>query len=175
MVTLLRHTLLYIFVLFALQTAVAQGDASASDELTSLGIKLTKAFKKQDKSRLAECFFSKAEVADLLQIIAQQNGGEGEIQFDADSVYNVFITELDTSFEAALSAGVEEELKWKKIKFVEVGLSNLHSDSTLKAADLILVVKRKDNFFMITFPESYNLHGQWKIGPMVNWVGRVTK
>lgn len=171
----LRHIVLCFFALQCLQPAIAQDAVPPNENLNKLGINLAKAFKKHDNELLRTCFFNSAEVSNLLQSIAEENGGEGPIQFDADSVYAVLIAELDASFELAWAAGTEEGIKWKKTKFVEVGLSSLTENGPFKMADIILVVRVKDNFFMITFPESFNLNGEWKIGPMVNWVGRVTK
>ncbi len=155
---------------------MAQPDGTSSgNNLEELGTQLTKAFKKNDTVLVKECFFTKEEVVTLLQLAANDNAGKGSIEFNTDSIYTIFCKELLIAFEEVRKQGESDTLNWKKIKFVEMGLSGVNGMGEFKTGDLVLVVRRKDKYYMITFPESFALSKNWKIGPMISWVGRVSK
>lgn len=169
-----KHIILCLLALVVSVNSYAQ-TPSTSEKLNELGKGLTTAFRTNDFEKLQECFFSRAEVKSLLQIVAESNGGDGQVEFSTDSMYQVFSDELNLAMRECRKASLEDNIEWDKIKFEEMGLSNITQIGDVKSADLILVVRVKKRYFMITFPQSFMLTDEWKIGPMIHWVGQVTQ
>ena len=103
------------------------------------------------------------------------NGGKGVFEYAVDSIYTVFGDELAKGFQRIQEELELHEINPSKLKFVEVGLGNLENMGDLIMGDIILVMRHKQSFYMIRFTQCFCLVDHWKIGPMVEWVGQVTK
>lgn len=170
----MRHSVL--LVAFLVVSVLTRAQEGAGSGLNQFGEELMLAFKKQDASMILDCFFTKDEVEQLLTGVAAENGDTGVLAFSVDSMHMIFQNELIIAYDSVSKMGSEEGVKWKKIKFEEVGLADVVSVGGFKTATIVLVIRlKKDQFYMIQFPESYNLGEGWSVGPYVRWTGRVTK
>jgi len=155
--------------------STVQGQEKSSEQLDLLGKGLTEALKANDEEAIVQHFFSLEEVTQIMAEVNRLNGGEGVLDYEVDSVYQVFRKELKDYYYAVLAKANLEELKLRKVKFEEIGLDEGEKIGTLTSASLVLVMRYKKNYYMVRFPQSFRLENGWKIGAVMEWVGRVTK
>jgi len=163
----------FIFV-FLIAVGTAFGQESGTEQLNDLGKDVAKAFQKKDTALLLQSFYSSAEVEEIFQIINRVNGGTGELDFSIDSIHKVFEIELCQLFNEALIAGDTAGIQWKKVKFVEIGLNYPAKLETRNSADLLLVLRYKKRFFMVTFGQCFQLDDGWKVGAQLRWQGEAS-
>ncbi len=162
-----------LLVFIGMLTSVAS--LCAQTELSTMGEQLTDAFRTGDPDKLLACFSSRDEVRELMIAIHKNNGGTGVIGYEVDSVYEKFKTELVQYFLKVLADGSREKIKWKKVKTEETGLAATDAVGRFKMATMVLVLRYKKQYFMIRFPQSFQLDSGWKIGAVMIWEGQVTR
>ena len=127
------------------------------------------------KTCFLSCFSSRDEVKAVMETVNAANGGEGVLDYEIDSIYTEFKGELERYFYGLLSKGKLDGITWKKAKFEEAGLTAVDTLGDLKMATVVLIIRQKKEYYMVSFPQSFYLDEQWKIGAVALWEGRVTK
>lgn len=145
------------------------------NQLTELGQQLTEAFATGDEGKLFQCFNTKHEVHILMETVNRINGGEGVLEYEVDSVYDIFRGELQKYFFKVLAEGRMEKVKWKKIKLEAISLNGMEKLGDHQTANILMVIRDRKNYYMISFPQSFRVNSEWKIGAVIMWEGRREK
>ena len=167
---------LFVFLALLIGPAFASWAQSESSlKLNELGEALVRGLKANEEDMLLEHFFTKQEVGSIMAAVNRTNGGEGVLGYELDSIYDVFQEEIRVYYNEVRAKANLEDIKWRKMKFEEIGLNNPTVIDSLATADLILVMRYRKSYYMVRFPQCFQLDDGWKIGAVIEWIGRVSK